>query len=73
MTALPGAPESSDMATDRKKITVKRIRIDRPGIRRRRHWPEDLLADPRDPDVVRAKTLARAQRTGSPRSDRAGR
>ena len=49
---------------------MKRIRIDRPRIRRERPWQEDLPADPRDPDVVRAKALARSQLTGSSRSDR---
>jgi hypothetical protein len=34
---------------------MKRIRIDRPRIRRERDWMEDLPDDPRDPDVVRAK------------------
>ena len=43
---------------------MKRIRIDRRRIRRGR-WPDDLAADPRDPDVVRAKALARAQLAGS--------
>jgi len=38
---------------------MKRIRTSRPRIRRERSWPEDLPADPRDPDVVRAKALAR--------------
>jgi hypothetical protein len=42
------------------EIAVKRIRIDRPRARRERPWYEVLPADPRDPDVVRAKTLARA-------------
>jgi hypothetical protein len=41
------------------EIAVKRIRIDRPRARRERPWREVLPADPRDPDVVRAKTLAR--------------
>jgi hypothetical protein len=41
-------------------MTVKRIRIDKPRIRRGQPWPEDLPPDPRDPDVVRAKALARA-------------
>lgn len=50
---------------------MKRIRIDRPRIRRDRLWPEDLPPDPRDPDVVRAKALARSQLTGSSRSNRA--
>jgi MFS family permease len=52
------------------ETTVKRIRIDRPRIRREQPWPEDLLPDPRDPDVVRAKALARSQLTGSSRSNR---
>jgi hypothetical protein len=42
---------------------MKRIRIRRPRIRRERPWAEDLPADPRDPDVVRAKALARARLT----------
>ncbi len=45
---------------------MKRIRIQRPSVRRERDWVEALPPDPRDPDVVRAKALAR---TG----DRAGR
>jgi len=53
------------------EMTVKRIRIDKPRIRRERPWPEDLPADPRDPDVVRAKALARAQQASSPRTSRA--
>jgi hypothetical protein len=39
---------------------VKRIRIHKPGIPREHPWHEILPADPRDPDVVRAKALARA-------------
>ena len=39
---------------------MKRIRIDRPKIRREHPWPEDLPPDPRDPDVVRAKVVLRA-------------
>jgi hypothetical protein len=49
---------------------VKRIRIDRPKIWRDRGWLEALPADPRDPDVIWAKALARARLTGSPRSNR---
>ena len=45
-------------------MTVQRIRIDKPKTRRERPWL-DLPADPRDPDVIRAKALARAQLTGS--------
>ena len=57
------------MATD-EEMTVKRIRIDRLRTRRGRPWPEDLPTDPRDPDVVRAKALARSEQAGSSRSDR---
>jgi hypothetical protein len=41
---------------------MKRIRASVPRIRRERRWPEDLPDDPRDPDVVRAKALARETR-----------
>jgi hypothetical protein len=50
---------------------MKRVRIDRREIRRGRHEAEDLPADPRDPDVVRAKALARIRQTGSSPSKRA--
>jgi hypothetical protein len=46
-------------------MTVKRIRIGKPRIRHERPGTEDLPADPRDPDVVRAKALARSRLTGS--------
>ena len=46
-------------------MTVKRIHIDKQRIRHGQPWPEDLPADPRDPDVVRAKALARSRLTGS--------
>jgi hypothetical protein len=39
---------------------VQQIRIDRPRARREHRWQEVLPPDPRDPDVVRAKALARA-------------
>jgi len=42
------------------------MRTHRPRVRRERPWHEVLPLDPRDPDVVRAKALARA-------GDRAGR
>src|SRR5262249_20309757 len=45
---------------------VEQIRIRRPRVRRERPWHEMLPPDPRDPDVVRAKALARG-------SDRPGR
>ena len=48
---------------------MKRIRIDAPRVRRDRPWHEVLPPDPRDPDVVRAKALARSRLTGS-RSNR---
>jgi len=41
---------------------MKRIRTSTARIRRERRWPEDLPDDPRDPDVVRAKALARQSR-----------
>jgi hypothetical protein len=50
---------------------MKRVRIDKREIRRKRHWEEDLPPDPRDPDVVRAKALARIRQTGSSPSKRA--
>jgi hypothetical protein len=50
---------------------MKRIRISMPRIRDERRWPEDPPADPRDPDVVRAKALARARPTGSSRTGQA--
>ena len=45
---------------------MQRIRIHQPKVRRERPWHDVLPPDPRDPDVVRAKALARA-------GDRAGR
>jgi hypothetical protein len=48
---------------------VKRIRLSKAKIRSERPGTEDLPADPRDPDVVRAKALARTRVTGS-RSNR---
>jgi len=51
---------------------MKRIRLSvAPKSRRERPWLEDLPADPRDPDVVRAKALARARQAGSSRAGRA--
>jgi len=50
---------------------MKRIRAGRPGIRRKRAWTEDPPAGLRDPDVIRAKTLTRARRTGSSRASQA--
>ena len=50
---------------------MKHIRAGRPGIRRKRVWTEEIPAGPRDPDVVRAKALARARRTGSSRASQA--
>jgi hypothetical protein len=42
-------------------MTVKRIRIDKPRSRHERAGTDDLPDDPRDPDVIRAKALARAR------------
>jgi len=39
---------------------VRRIRIDRPKVRRERSWHKVLPLDPRDPDVVRAKAIDRS-------------
>ena len=50
---------------------MKRIRADRPRIRRERAWTEDLPVDLRDPDVGRAKALTCARRTGSSRASQA--
>ena len=50
---------------------MKRVRVQKPGTRRKHHWAEELPADPRDPDVVRAKALARARLAGSPQGNRA--
>ena len=44
---------------------MQQIRIHRPRVRREQRWQEILPPDPWDPDVVRAKALARA-------GDRAG-
>jgi len=38
---------------------MRRIRIQRPKVRRDRPQVEVLALDPRDPDVVRAKTIGR--------------
>ena len=39
---------------------MKRIRIHKPRMGREHPWHEILPADPRDPEIVRAKALARA-------------
>jgi hypothetical protein len=39
---------------------MKRIRIGRRRVRAERPWLEAFAPDPRDPDIVRAKALARA-------------
>jgi hypothetical protein len=45
---------------------VKHIRIYKPRMVREHPWEEILPADPRDPDVVRAKALARASDSRGP-------
>jgi hypothetical protein len=50
---------------------MKRIRAGTPRIRRERARTQDPSADPRDPDVVRAKALARARLTGLSRASQA--
>jgi hypothetical protein len=43
---------------------MKQIRIQRHRARGERPWHEVLPLDPRDPDVVRAKSLARRRVAG---------
>jgi hypothetical protein len=52
---------------------MKRIHTSTARIRRERRWPEDLPDDPRDPDVVRAKALARQSRLSPGRPGALGR
>jgi predicted dithiol-disulfide oxidoreductase (DUF899 family) len=42
------------------RTAMQQIRIEKPKVRRDRWWLEVLPLDPRDPDIVRAKCLARA-------------
>ena len=42
---------------------MKRIRIAHRRVRSERPWLEALAPDPRDPDIVRAKALARTARS----------
>jgi hypothetical protein len=42
---------------------MKRIRIERRRVRSERPWFEELSPDSRDPDIVRAKALARTARS----------
>jgi hypothetical protein len=42
---------------------MKRIRIGRRRVRSERPWLDVLAPDPRDPDIVRAKALARTARS----------
>ena len=46
------------------RSVMKRIRIGRRRVRGERPWLEALPLDPRDPDIVRAKELARTTRSG---------
>jgi hypothetical protein len=39
---------------------MKRIRIKKPKVQRERPWRDVLPLDPRDPDILRAKTLSRS-------------
>ena len=43
---------------------MKQVRIQRPRARGERPWHEVLPLDPRDPDVARAKALARRRVAG---------
>jgi hypothetical protein len=44
---------------------MRRIRIHRRKVRRGRHRLEVLAHDPRDPDIVRAKTIGRSDLRGT--------
>jgi hypothetical protein len=39
---------------------MRRIRVQRPKSKRKRRWLEALTAEPRDPEIVRAKALERS-------------
>jgi hypothetical protein len=39
---------------------MRRIRIHRRKVRRARPWLGVLVLDPRDPDIIRAKTIGRS-------------
>jgi len=41
------------------RSVMKRISIERRRVRSEHPWLEELSPDPRDPDIVRAKALAR--------------
>lgn len=45
------------------RSVMKRTRIRRPRARSERPWLEALSPDPRDPDIARAKALARTARS----------
>ena len=50
---------------------MKRILTQRPRTQREHPWREALPPDPRDPDIVRAKALARAARGRTEKTGRA--
>ena len=54
---------------------MRRVRITKPKVRRDRSWLEVLSLDPRDPDIVRAKTIDRAgdQQSGTTSVSRSSR
>jgi hypothetical protein len=53
-----------------RRSVMKRTRIKGPRARSERPWLEALSRDPRDPDIVRAKALARTARSLANRSSR---
>jgi hypothetical protein len=57
--AGPGRTRSAALG----RSAMKRIRIGRRRVRTERPWREALSPDPRDPDIVRAKALARTARS----------
>jgi hypothetical protein len=48
---------------------MKQIRVERPRHRRDRADSDTFARDPRDPDIVRAKALARAARRPAAESE----
>lgn len=58
-----GQPDGRRPDGRQRRPAVRRIRIAKPTARRERPWRQPLPHDPRDPDIVRVKELARTTRT----------
>jgi hypothetical protein len=50
---------------------MKQVHAKKSGSRRDHRWDEALPADPRDPDIIRAKELARTGKRGQRMTDHA--